>query len=223
MHFLRSLAMIALTVQPVTHQTISLIPQDGGIIYANVYGTGTRGVVLAHGGQFNKESWEKQAQELVRAGFRVLAFDFRAYGQSRGPHGSSSDEGSRFDVLAAVDYLRKTGAKSVSVVGASMGGDYAAEAAEADPAAIDRIVLLASGAYTPIIRMKGPKLFILSRDDVEGDDKAPRLPQIRAQFEKASGPKHLVILDGSAHAQWIFSTPEADHLMREILRFLSAP
>lgn len=223
MHFLCELAMIALTVQSVAHQTVSLIPQDGGIIYANVYGTGQRGVVLAHGGQFNKESWEKQAQELVGAGFRVLAFDFRGHGQSRGPNGSSSDEGSRFDVLAAVGYLRKTGAKSVSVVGASMGGDYAAEAAEADPAAIDRIVLLASGAYTPIIRMKGPKLFVLCRDDVEGDDKVPRLPQIRAQFEKASGPKQLVLLDGSAHAQWIFSTSEGDHLMREILRFLSAP
>lgn len=193
------------------------------MVYANVYGAGDRGVVLAHGGQFNKESWDKQAQELVKAGFRVLAFDFRGYGQSRGPNGTSSDEGRRFDVLAAVNYLRKTGTKSVSVVGGSMGGDYAAEAAEANPTAIDRIVLLASGGYVPLVRMKGPKLYILCRDDVEGDAKFPRLPQIRAQFEKSSGPKQLVLLDGSAHAQWIFSTAEGDHLMREILRFLSAP
>jgi alpha-beta hydrolase superfamily lysophospholipase len=208
---------------PTTHEAVSFATQDGGIVYANLYGTAQRGVVLAHGGQFNKESWEKQAQQLVKAGFRVLAFDFRGYGQSRGPHGSSSDEGRRFDVLAAVDYLRKTGAKSVAVVGGSMGGDYAAEAAEANPASIDRIVLLASGAYTPLVRMKGPKLYILARDDFESDPKAPRLPQIRAQFEKSSGPKQLVLLDGSAHAQWIFSTPEGDRLMREILRFLSAP
>lgn len=206
---------------PAPHKAVSFATQDGGTVYANLYGTGQRGVVLAHGGQFNKESWEKQAQELVKAGFCVLALDFRGYGKSRGPDGTSSEDGRRFDVLAAVDYLRKTGAKSVSVVGASMGGDYAAEAAEANPTAIDRIVLLASGAYTPITRMRGPKLFILCRDDVEGDANVPRLPQIRAQFEKASGPKQLILLDGSAHAQWIFSTPEADHLMREILRFLS--
>lgn len=223
MHLLSLVVFFVATVQPVPHQAVSFATQDGGTIYANIYGTGPRGVVLAHGGQFNKESWEKQAQQLVKSGFRVLAFDFRGYGQSRGPGGSSSEEGRRFDVLAAVNYLRGAGAKSVSVVGASMGGDYGAEAAEANPAAIDRIVLLASGGDAPLVRMKGPKLYILARDDFEGDAKVPRLPQIRAQFEKSSGPKQLVLLNGSAHAQWIFSTPEGDHLMREILRFLSAP
>lgn len=204
--------------EPVTFPT-----QDGGIVYGIVYGTGERGVVLAHGGQFNKESWEKQAQALTGAGFRVLAFDFRGYGQSRGPHDSKSDEGRRYDVLAAVAYLRKTGAKSVYVVGASMGGDYAAEAAEAEPAAIDRIVMLASGGDAPLIKMKGPKLFIICRDDVEGDAKIPRLTQIRDHYEKASGPKELVLLEGSAHAQWIFRTAQGERLMREILRFLSSP
>ena len=206
----------------VSPRAVTFATQDGGIVYANVYGGGERGVVLAHGGQFNKESWEPQAQILVNAGFRVLAFDFRGYGESRGPHDSKSDEGRRFDVLAATAYLRTAGAKSVAVVGASMGGDYAAEAAEAEPDAIDRIVLLGSGSEIPIVRMKGPKLYILCRDDTEGDPKFPRLPGIRAQFEKSAGPKQLVLLDGSAHAQWIFSTAESDHLMREILKFLSA-
>jgi hypothetical protein len=33
----------------------------------------------------------------------------------------------------------------------------------------------------------------------------------------------LVILDGSAHAQFIFATDQGERLMREILRFLSGP
>lgn len=102
-----------------------------------------------------------------------------------------------------------------------MGGDYAAEAAEAEPDAIDRLVLLAAGAYTPLIRMKGRKLFIMSRDDIIGDNK-PRLPKIREQYERAAGPKEMVILDGSAHAQRIFATGQGEQLMREILRFLEA-
>src|SRR5215510_1483658 len=53
--------------------------QDGGTICADLYGSGERGLVLAHGGRFNKESWEKQARELTRAGFRVLAINFRGY------------------------------------------------------------------------------------------------------------------------------------------------
>jgi len=59
-------------------KTISLPTEDGGVIFADVYGTGDRGVVLAHGGPFNKESWAKQAQTLAAAGFQVLALDFRA-------------------------------------------------------------------------------------------------------------------------------------------------
>ena len=201
---------------------ISFPTSDGGLVYADQYGKGDRGVVLAHGGRFNKESWGKQALLLAGAGFLVLAIDFRGEGQSRGGmQGLSPDEGRQLDVLAAVQYLRKTGAKSVSVVGASMGGDYAAEAAEAEPAEIDRLVLLASGAYTPLIRMKGRKLFILARDDENAD--GPRLPRIREQYEKASEPKDMVILDGSAHAQFIFQTNQGERLMSEILRFLSEP
>jgi hypothetical protein len=82
--------------------------------------------------------------------------------------------------------------------------------------------LLAAGAYTPLIRMKGPKLFIMSRDDIIGDNQL-RLPKIREQYHGATEPKEFVILDGSAHAQFIFKTDQGDRLMREILRFLSAP
>jgi len=203
---------------------VSFPTQDGGLIYADVYGRGDRGVVLAHGGRFNKESWRPQARTLAEAGFRVLAFDFRGYGQSRGP-GQSQPLGAplQFDVLAAVRYLRKTGARTVSIVGGSMGGGAAADASiEAEPGEIDRLVLLAAQANGPPEKMKGRKLFIVSRDDVGGPD-MPRLPGIRAQYERAPGPKELVILEGSTHAQFIFQTDQGERLMREILRFLSAP
>jgi hypothetical protein len=40
--------------------------QDGPVeVQADLYGSGTRGVVLAHGGRFHKESWKKQAQTLA--------------------------------------------------------------------------------------------------------------------------------------------------------------
>src|SRR5258708_3976251 len=105
---------------------VSFTTDDSGVIYADLYGDGERGVVLAHGGRFKKESWEKQAQALAAAGFRVLTIDFRGYGQSRGPGQSDPMNAPlQLDVLAAVRYLRKTGAKTVSVVGASMGGGAA--------------------------------------------------------------------------------------------------
>jgi len=188
-----------------------------------LYGNGDRGVVLAHGGQFNKESWAKQAQTLARAGFRALVIDFRGRGQSQGGPQATSQDDVRFDVLAAVRYLNENGSKTVSVVGASFGGWAAAQAAvEARPGEIDRIVLLAASAIDEPERMKGRILFITTRDDFSGSG-VLRLPAIRNQYERAPEPKQLVILEGYAHAQHIFKTDQAKQLMQEILRFLSEP
>ena len=218
------MAALVLAGFAAAQEPVSFPTQDGGLVYADLYGEGDRGVVLAHGGRFDKASWEPQAEELAKAGFRVLAIDFRGYGQSRGP--GMSDPLSaplHFDVLAAVRYLRKTGAKTVSVVGASMGGGAAADASiEAEPGEIDRLVLLAAAAGGPPQKLKGRKLFIVSRDDTRGDG-VVRLVKIREQYEKAPEPKELVILDGSAHAQFLFETDQGERLMREILRFLSEP
>lgn len=206
----------------VAQERVSFPTQDGGLVYADLYGKGERGVVLAHGGRFNKESWKPQALTLVGTGFRVLAIDFRGYGQSRGPQSKSAYDGVEYDVLAAIRYLHKTGAKTVSVVGASFGGAAAADASmEAEPGEIDRLVLLAAWTDRPAEKIKGRKLFIVARDDA--NDEGSRLPKIRANYEKAVGSKELVILDGSAHAQFLFATDQGDRLMREILRFLSAP
>ena len=212
---------VALAAVASAQELVSFATEDGGIVYADLYGKGGRGVVLAHGGQFNKGSWEKQALVLESTGFRVLAIDFRGYGQSHGgTRLRAGDDGTRFDVLAAVRYLRRRGAKTVSVVGASFGGSAAAEASIASkPGEIDRIVLLAASIGASE-KLKGRKLFIVARDDVSGD--GPRLPRIRASFEKTPEPKELIVVDGSAHAQFLFDTDQGERVMREILRFLSA-
>jgi pimeloyl-ACP methyl ester carboxylesterase len=204
-------------------QLISFPTEDGGLIYADLYGEGDRGVVLAHGGRFDKASWEKQARRLAKAGFRVLAIDFRGYGESRGPGDTDPLAAPlHLDVLAAVRYLRSTGAKTVSVVGASMGGAAAADASIRAPGEIDRLVLLAAWASGPPEKLTGAKLFIVARDDTRGDGVA-RLTRIREQYEKAPAPKELVVFDGSAHAQFLFESDQGERLTGEILRFLSAP
>jgi pimeloyl-ACP methyl ester carboxylesterase len=217
------LSSVLLLGSAVAPQHVSFPTSDGGVVYADVYGTGERGVVLAHGGQFTKGSWEKQAEVLVEAGFRVLAFDFRGYGQSRGPKSKSRGDGVEYDVLAAVRYLHATGAKTVSIVGASFGGEAAADASIlSEPGEIDRLVLLAAWTDGPAEKIKGRKLFIVARDDADGGGDL-RLPHIRANYEKARDPKELIILDGSKHAQFLFATEQGDRLMGEILRFLTAP
>ena len=203
-------------------KTVSFSTDDGGTIFADLYGDGDRAVVLVHGGQFNKESWAKQARTLAAAKFRVLAIDLRGYGKSKGPGGSDPmDAPLHLDVLAAVRYLRQSGAKSVSVVGGSMGGSAAGDASiHSRPGEIDRLVFLGSAPNEPAEKLKSASLFIVARDDANED--GLRLPGIRKQYEKAPEPKQLIILEGSAHAQFLFQTDQAERVMNEILRFLSA-
>src|SRR5262249_25667370 len=125
------------------------------------------------------------------------------------------------DVLAAVRYLRKSGAKTVSIVGGSFGGSAAADASIASRAGeIDRLILLAADGNGPAERIKSPLLVIVARNDASED--GPRLPHIRAWFRNAPEPKQLTVVEGSAHAQFLFQTEQGDRVMKEILRFLTA-
>jgi len=203
-------------------KTVSFPTQDGGVVFADLYGKGDRGVVLVHGGQFNKESWATQARSLVAAGFEVLSIDLRGYGKSHGPGDSDPmDAPLHLDVLAAVRYLHGIGVKSVSVVGGSMGGSAAGDASVASqPGEIDRLVLLGSAPNRPADGLKSAVLYIVARHDANED--GLRLPWIQQQYERSPQPKELVIVEGSAHAQFLFQTDQGDRVMREILRFLSA-
>lgn len=217
------LAMIMLLFASLAaaQEHVSFPTPDGFRLQANLYGKGDRGVVLVHGGRFNKDSWDKQARILAEAGFRVLAIDFRGYGQTIAGT-QSTDDKSYPDVLAAVRYLHVAGAKSVSVVGASMGGDAAADAATAArPGEIERIVFLASDGGDSPEHLQGRKLFIVSRNDESSE--GPRLPRISEHYRRAPEPRRLVILEGSAHAQFIFDTDQGPRLIQELLRFLSEP
>lgn len=197
---------------------ISFRTQDGGRVFANEYSGGEQAAVLAHCGRFDKESWHEQARVLNDLGFRVLAIDFRGRGQSLGgPKRSSRDEGVELDLVAAVNYLHQSGAGKVFVVGASFGGTAAATAAVMEPQFIAGLVLIACPVDEPE-QLSMDKLFILTEDDARGGIK--RLPEIRAQFERAPEPKRLVVLPGSAHAQFIFETEQGDRLMEEIVKFL---
>lgn len=202
-------------------KVVSFPTSDWGLIFADEYGQGDHAVVLVHGARFDKESWKDQALTLAQNKFRVLAINLRGYGKSRGGSKvTGRDRRQHLDVLGAAGYLRKTGAKTVSVIGASFGGWASAGAsAESKPGEIDRLILLAAGSVDAPKRLKGRKLFIVSRNDGAGG----RLPRIRKHYEQAPEPKELVILKGSAHAQNIFKTKHGEQLMKEILRFLSKP
>lgn len=215
-----ALALATCAAVGAAQRTVSFPTQDGGTIYADLYGAGATGLVLAHGGQFNKESWRPRAERFAAAGFFVLALDFRSYGNSHGP--GEADIYSApldLDVLAAVRYLHANGAKTVSIVGVSMGATAAGDASiRSAPREIDRIVLLAETPNGLADKLKSPTLWIVAR----GDTSESRVSRIRAQYERGPQPKKPIVLPGSAHAQFLFKTDQGERVMREILRFLGA-
>lgn len=109
---------------------------------------GTRTVILCHGLAASKSNQLIMARFLPMAGFNVLAFDFRAHGESGGQLASFGDR-ERFDVLGAVRWLREqhgNEAKQILGVGASMGGAALISAAADDSAegrAIDAVAVYA--------------------------------------------------------------------------------
>ncbi|MFC8734592.1 alpha/beta fold hydrolase [Luteimicrobium sp. NPDC057192] len=86
-------------------------------LYYEDHGTG-QPVVLIHGYPLDGNSWELQAREFLAAGYRVLTYDRRGFGQS-----SKVGTGYDYDTFAAdLDTLLETlDLRDVILVGFSMG------------------------------------------------------------------------------------------------------
>ncbi|GAA2128350.1 alpha/beta fold hydrolase [Glycomyces algeriensis] len=86
-------------------------------LYYEDQGSG-RPVVLIHGYPLNGHSWERQTRELLAAGYRVITYDRRGFGQS-----SKVGAGYDYDTFAADlnQVLETLDLRDVILVGFSMG------------------------------------------------------------------------------------------------------
>jgi alpha-beta hydrolase superfamily lysophospholipase len=119
--------------EPVQFTTSDGLRLDGWWVPARFLGPGSapkdplwgkRTIILCHGLGANKGNQFVLARELVPGGFNVLAFDFRAHGESGG-HTTSFGDLERRDVLAAVKWLRghrPDVTEKIFGLGVSMGG-----------------------------------------------------------------------------------------------------
>ncbi len=190
---------------------VTFSTSDQGTVYALLAGEGTQGVVLAHGAIFNKESWDNLTKVLVAKGLRTLALDFRGYGKSKP---GLKSEALYEDILAAVRYLHQIGVRQVSVIGASMGGGAAGEAAiRSQPGEINKLILLSPVPITDPDKLQGELLFIASKAESLANS-------VKGQYEKAPNPKKLILIESDAHAQHIFRTDQAEKLNQAMIDFL---
>jgi non-heme chloroperoxidase len=86
-------------------------------IYYEDHGSG-QPVVLIHGYPLNGHSWERQERALLEAGYRVIAYDRRGWGQSSKPTVGHDYDTFAADLKALLEHLDLN---DVVLVGFSMG------------------------------------------------------------------------------------------------------
>jgi non-heme chloroperoxidase len=94
--------------------------ENSGLIdlYYEDHGEG-RPVVLIHGWPLSGRSWEKQLPALLGAGYRVITYDRRGFGESSKPTSGYDYDTLSADLHALVTHLDL---RDVALVGFSMGG-----------------------------------------------------------------------------------------------------
>jgi pyruvate dehydrogenase E2 component (dihydrolipoamide acetyltransferase) len=115
---------------------------DGLRVYALSAGPGDApAVVFLHGIGGSSTSWQGVV-EAVAAGHRVVALDLPAHGQSDVPGAGAVG----YDLAALADVVTRALAllaiERATLVGHSLGGAIAVAAAAAEPASVDRLVLV---------------------------------------------------------------------------------
>lgn len=84
-------------------------------------------MIWFHGNAGNLTDRADMAVEHAKRGISVFVFDYRGYGKSEG---RPSESKLLIDSLAAFDYVRSKGAKTIVLYGESVGGPYAAYVAK---------------------------------------------------------------------------------------------
>ena len=120
-------------------------------IYFEDHGSGLP-VMLIHGYPLDGRSWERQERALLEAGYRVISYDRRGFGQSSKPTTGYDYDTLAADLAVLIDHLDLTG---INLVGFSMGtGEVIRYLGSRGSARVRKAVLL--GALPP---------FLLKTDD----------------------------------------------------------
>ena len=185
--------------------------QLAGLLYGN---KGRTAIVCSHELRGTKADWSDAAPWFAARGFMVLAYDFRGNGESQGQFDAGKLD---MDVLAAIAFVYRHGAKKVILLGSSMGADISLLVAARTQVAG---VITLSPEYlfglsnNEIRAISAPKLFINSVGDSFASD-------TQQMFQNARPPKALHLYQGSAHGVVIFQTDDGQDLIARIIAFVN--
>lgn len=109
---------------------------DGADLAVTVYGDEERSILALHAGVADRRSWQWCAPAWAAAGYRTVSYDRRGFGATRYSPGAYDELADFTAVAEAVD------ARPAVVVGNSLGGGLAIDAALAFPQQVSALVLI---------------------------------------------------------------------------------
>ncbi|HET7397136.1 MAG TPA: alpha/beta hydrolase [Intrasporangium sp.] len=136
-------------------RTVAVTAADGFRLAAQVSGREHGSALLLLPGQANSHRWWTGMRDAFEDRFRVVTFDYRGTGGSRGPVGDWSTASFAAD---AATVLAGLGVPSASVYGTSMGGRVAQRLAIDHPRLVDRLVLACTSPGGPHALERSPEV-----------------------------------------------------------------
>jgi pimeloyl-ACP methyl ester carboxylesterase len=179
----------------------------GSALAGVVFGKGATGVVLSHMSDGDVCGWLAYARQLAAGGYQVIVYYFHGYGTSGGGADGSSLDG---DVTAAAGYLRDQGARTIALVGASMGAAASLVAATTmRPAPVLVVSLSAPSTYQgldalgAVANLAVPVLYAAGVGDLQFADAAKAL----YDATPAATNRTLLVAASSSHGTAMVGGP----------------
>ena len=201
---------------------VQLQTDDGRLLAATLLPGGDTWILLGHQNNADRGDWQPLDTDLQAAGFTVLAWDFRGFGDS--------DEGDLGDIdhdwLAAITYASAQGARRIVGVGASMGGASALVAASMDDRMQGVVTISAPDQFRGLDAtqgmksVNGPLIFIVGDDDDEAEEGLQALAEAAQRF---SVPFQSVLYDTGAHGNALATDAKFESPIRQLIVTLASP
>jgi pimeloyl-ACP methyl ester carboxylesterase len=183
-----SSALLMVLAGSASAQVEADIKNGDNLVAAMTMGEGEHVVIALHGGGGNDRKFffgsngGEMGQKLAAAGFRVIA-----------PTWSGQAGGGFNEVTAVIAHARTTGAKKISLMGHSRGGELAANySRKQDDGTFDTVIQFGSVDDQGLPLTKTKKLFAFNKYDkfANWQPKA---------FENSAEPKQMMAFGGSGH------------------------
>jgi len=196
---------------------VSFITEDNIKIAGRIFGKSESAVILSHMYPTDQTSWDAFANRLMKNGYEAMTFDFRGYGKSEG---KKDIDRIYIDLTAALDFIRDDGAKSIVLIGASMGGTVSLFVASQNK--VDGVITISAPVEFRGLKAGNLKNIDCAKLFSAGEKDGSAAQSAKYLYENSTDPRELVIYPTDGHGTYIFDGPYGEELSNKIFDFLHA-